>query len=100
MATGQSSAVEGVDGAISAWVADEFNRVSGQELTPEGKEIHADSVEAGKLRELEDWEKSDVFSPHEARKVQKQIVQTRWILTWGRVDGRKCVKARIVAKGS
>ena len=29
-----SSAVEGADGAISAWVADECNRFSGQRLTP------------------------------------------------------------------
>ena len=84
----QSSVVEGVDGAISAWVADECNRISGQDLTPEEEEVHADSVEAGKLREPEEWEKFDVSPPHEACKVKKQIAQTRWVLNWKRVGGK------------
>ena len=29
----------------------------------------------------------------------KDIVDTRWVLTWKEVDGRKTVKARFVAKG-
>ena len=84
----QPSVVEGVDGAISAWVADECNRISGQDLTPEEEEVHADSVEAGKLREPEEWEKFDVSPPHEACKVKKQIAQTRWVLNWKRVGGK------------
>ena len=52
--------MEGVDGAISAWVAGACNRISGQELTPEEDEVHADLVEADKLRELDTWEKFDV----------------------------------------
>ena len=35
MEASPSDAVEGVDGAISAWVADECNRVLGQELPQE-----------------------------------------------------------------
>ena len=38
----QSSVAEGVDGAVSAWVEDERNRISGQELPLEGEEAHAD----------------------------------------------------------
>ena len=45
-----AAAVEGADGAISAWVADERNRILGQELTPEDEEMHADLVIAGKQR--------------------------------------------------
>ena len=33
MEASRSSSAEGVDGAISAWVADERNRISGQEVT-------------------------------------------------------------------
>ena len=66
-----------MDGAISAWVADERNRILGQELTPREEDMHADLVKAGKSRELEAWEEFDVFSPREAGKVQKQIVPTR-----------------------
>ena len=52
--------MEGVDGAISAWVAGECNRILGQESTPEEDEVHADLVEADKLRGLDAWEKFDV----------------------------------------
>ena len=89
----------GADGAISAWVADECNRILGQELSPGEEELHADLAEGGKLREPESWEKFDVFSPREACEVRKQITQTRRVLTWGMADGKKCVIARLVAKG-
>ena len=72
----QSSAVEGADGAISVRVADERNRILGQELTPEEEEVRADLVEAGKLRELEAWENFNVFSPQEAYE-KTQIAQAR-----------------------
>ena len=62
--------------------------------------MHADLVTAGEPRELAAWEKFDVISLREAGKVQKQIVQTRWVLPWKMVDVKKCVKARLVAKGS
>ena len=77
MEASPSDAVEGVDGAISARVADECNRILRQELAPEEEEMRANLVTAGKQRELAAWGKFDVFSPTEVRKVQKQIVQTR-----------------------
>ena len=43
-------AVEGVDGTISAWVADECNRVLGQELSQEEEETHAELAQEGKRR--------------------------------------------------
>ena len=48
----QASVVEGADGAISAWIADERNRASGQELSLGGEQMHAGLVREGKLREL------------------------------------------------
>ena len=95
-----SAAVGGVDGAISARVADESNRILGQELTPEEEEMHANLATAIKPREMAARGEFDVSSPHEACKVHTQIVQTRWALTWEMVKGKKCVKARLVAKGS
>ena len=61
--------------------------------------MHADLGRAGRLRELEAWEKFNVYSPHEACKEQKQIAQTRRVLTWKLADGKKRVKARLEAKG-
>ena len=31
---------------------------------------------------LEAWEKFDVSSPFDALEEQKQVVQSRWVLTW------------------
>ena len=44
MAAPRSSVVECVDGSVSAWVADERNRISRQELSPEEEKLHADLV--------------------------------------------------------
>ena len=81
MEASQSSAVEGADGVISAWVAEERNHISGQELIQKEGEMNADLIGASKLRALEAWGEFDVYSPHEACEVQKQVAQTRWVLT-------------------
>ena len=94
-----SATVEGVDGATSAWVADECTCVSGQELPREVKDVHADLVRAGRQQELADWAKSDVISPRNACQAKKRIIQTRWVLTWKMMEGKKCVKARRVIEG-
>ena len=66
MEASPSATAEGVDGAISAWVANECNRFSGEDLTLGEEDVHAHSKQAGKPRELEAWGKFDVCSPHEA----------------------------------
>ena len=66
-----SAAVEGVNGAISASVADECNRILGQVLSQEEEETHADLVKAGKQLELAFWGKFDVFSPYNPCKAQR-----------------------------
>ena len=53
MEASPSEAVEGVDGAISAWVADECNCVLGQEFPQEEEEMRAELVHEGQRRELE-----------------------------------------------
>ena len=55
MEASPSDAIEGVDGAISVWVADECNRALGQELYQEEERLHAELVQGGKRRELEAW---------------------------------------------
>ena len=88
MEASPSATVGGVDGAISARVADECNRISRQELTPEEEGMHADLVKAAKIREFEAWGKFGVLAPHEACVVRRQIVQTRWVLTSKMADGK------------
>ena len=61
--------------------------------------MHAELVQDGKRRELEAWGKFEAFSPLNARRAQKQLVDTRWVLTWKMAEGKKCVKARFAAKG-
>ena len=62
----QSWAVEGADGATSAWVADESNCVLGRELSLGEKKRHVDLAHEGKLRELAAW-KSLMFVRNETR---------------------------------
>ena len=59
----QSSAMEGVDGAASAWVAEERNRALGQELSPGREERHVGLGQAAKIKELDAWRKFDVYEP-------------------------------------
>ena len=54
--------VEGSDEAASAWVADECNRVLGQELTVEEEMACEELVHEGKMRELDAWGKFNLFS--------------------------------------
>ena len=59
----RSSVAAGVDGAASACVADECNRVLREELPPEDEEQHAELVYAGEIRELDVWKKFDASAP-------------------------------------
>ena len=61
--------------------------------------MHADLVREGKLRELAAWGKFDVYAQRNACHFSKKAAQTRWVLTRKMVDGEKCVKARVAAKG-
>ena len=95
----QSSVAEGVGGAIPARVADECNRVLRQELSPAEEERHAELVAAAKHEKLPAWKTFDVCEPRKQQNVSEQIAQTRWVITWKMVDGRRNVKARLVATG-
>ena len=95
----QPSVAVGVDGAASAWVADECNRAQGQESSPEEEGQHAELDHAGKTKEHDAWKELDVCEPRKGGDMSKQIAQTGWALKWKVVDGRKNVKARLAAKG-
>ena len=83
----QSSVVEGVDGATSAWVADERNRALGQELSLDEEKTHADLVREGRLRGFAARKRFDVYTQRHACHVSKEVVQIRWVLTWKMADG-------------
>ena len=95
----QSSAVEGVHGAISTRVADKCNRVPGQELSLEEEKLHADLVREGKPRELAARGEFGVYTPRSEDRASKKIAQIRQALTWKLVGGKQRVKARLVPMG-
>ena len=68
----RSSVVGGVDGPISAWVADERNRALGQELSPDEEKAHAALVRGGKLRELVAWGEFDVYTQRNALHISEK----------------------------
>ena len=46
-----------------------------------------------KGRELQAWEHFRVFSPVKPGTQPKDLVDTRWVLTWKEVEGEKTVRA-------
>ena len=94
-----SPCVEGMEAAFTAWVAQICERPSGQELSVDEERRFAAEVDAAKTRELDAWGKFQVFSPVLSGKVTKDVVDTRWVLTWKDLEGKRTVKARLVARG-
>ena len=88
-----------MDGAASAWVADECAGALGQKSSPEATKQHAAFAQAAKIEGRDTWNQIDVFEPRKNDNVSRQNAPTRRILTWMMVGGRKSIKARLVAKG-
>ena len=74
------SAVGSAEAAISAWVAEERNRVSGHELSGEEAKFCGVSANAAKERELIAREKFELQSV-EGRAPSKSTVDARLVLT-------------------
>ena len=73
----RSSAVEGVDAAIPAWVADECDLVLGQELPPEDEDMSVDLVATAKNKKMSASTQFRAFGPIRDTEVQKKVVSTR-----------------------
>ena len=96
---GASFAMDGVEPVLSAWVAEECNRVSTRKLTEVEERVHADLARKAKERELEARDQFKV-SPFVKMGTQpKEMVDARRVLVWKEVDGVKTARARLVAKG-
>ena len=76
-----TQAIEGMEAALTAWVAVQCERPLGQELSSVDAQRFAREVEAAKCRELDAWCKFQAFPPVPQTKVTKDVVDTRWILT-------------------
>ena len=96
---GASLIMDGGGPVLSAWVAHECSRVSGQELTEEAERWHADPAREAKERKLVAWKQFKVLMPVKMDSQSKDVVDTRWALTWREAGGAKTVRARLVAKG-
>ena len=83
-----SPSLEGMEAALTAWIAQICDRPSGQELSVDEERRFAAEVEAAKNRELDAWGKVQVFSPVLSGKVTKDVVDTRWVLTWKDLEGK------------
>ena len=95
---GASYTAGGGGPVLSPWVAEEYNRVSGQELAEEEVRLRADFVQKAKEREMEPRKQFKVFSPVEIGSSSTDVADTHWALTWRQVGGAKTVQARLVAR--
>ena len=91
--------IAGLESALAAWVAAQCERPVGQELSAAEANRFSKEVRDAKKRKLDASSKFQVFSPVLWKHVNKDIVDTRWVLTWKSVDGRRAVKARLAARG-
>ena len=82
MAARNHQMVAGSDEAVSAWVADAYNRILGQELTVEEEMACQEMVHEGEIKKLEAWKKFKVFSPVKEGAISKKVIDSRWALTW------------------
>ena len=96
---GGTQAIEGTEAALTAWVAAQCERPLGQELSSVDELRLAKEVEAAKCRELDAWCKFQVSSPVPRTTVTKDVVETRWVLLWKALEGKRTVQARLVARG-
>ena len=84
-------AVEGLGAANSPWVADERNRVLGQQLSEEGEELHAGLARDAKVKELDAWKSCEVCEPFTETNITYAVVDTRWVRTWAMMEGKNGV---------
>ena len=98
-ALGGTQTLAGLESALAAWIAAQCGRPLGQELSSDDVNRFAAEVGAAKNRELGAWCKFQVFSPVLWKKGAKDIADTRWVLLWKSVEGRRAVKAQLVARG-
>ena len=99
MDPGAPFSVGGGGPALSAWIGEERNRLLRQELTEAEERMFAYLVCKAKVGELEEWNQFKVSSPEKMGARRKDLVDTRWVLTWKKVDSAKTEAKRLAAKG-
>ena len=60
---------------------------------------HAELVRKVKGRELDARRQYTVFPPVQTGAQARGVVDTRWVLSWKEVRGKKAAEARMVARG-
>ena len=80
-----------MEAAPSAWIADECNRVLGEELTEEKEKAHSDLVREAKGRGLGARKSFEVPKPLRAGDAGKTAVGSQWVSTLKTVKGVKTV---------
>ena len=61
--------------------------------------MHADLAREAKARDLDACGQFKVLSPVKLGARTKAVVETRWALTWKKVEGQKTAMARLDARG-
>ena len=69
--------IDGVDSAISAWVAFACSKALGQELSAQDERLHEELVASAKMEELDAWEKFKVLTPASSGSLPKSSVDSR-----------------------
>ena len=89
----ESVAVDGMQAAGSACVAEERTPYFGPRIGVGGEKLRKHLVSDVEGCELSAWKQFKVFWPSKTGVHGKFAVDTRWVLTWTVVDGGRTAKA-------
>ena len=84
----RTSVLAGVDVAISAWVAEECNRVLGQEVTEEEAKFHSGMAREATEQESRAWKQFKAFKPLRVSEISDSVASNRRAPTWKMVGSR------------
>ena len=88
---------EQAEAATLAQAPDQCYASLGRKISSIEEKERAALVRAAEPRQLDAWQKADVFLPATEGVLSEAAADSRWALTWEMVGGRKDAKARFVA---
>ena len=67
-------------------------------LTPAEIKQNFTAVQAARLKELKSWHSFGAWKLAD-RSTAKNVIDSRWVIKWKMIEGKKAIKARLVVRG-
>ena len=90
---------DGRGSVLSASAAEERNRLLRQKLTALAERVRADLARKADVGEWDAWREFKVPEPVHMGAQNKDVADTRWMITWEGAEGKQTASVQLVAKG-